>query len=105
MGNNKLSGVKLKNTQTGEITDMAIDGVFMALGHTPNTDIFKGQIDLDENGYIIHPDLRSTATNISGIFAAGDVRDSRYRQAVTAAGSGCAAALDVEKYLTEQGIE
>ena len=101
----KVEGVKLKDTQTGSISEKAIDGVFIALGHKPNTGIFKGQIDLDEKGYIIYPNSETTATGKEGVFAAGDVADLRYRQAVTAAGSGCAAALDTEKWLEEKGIE
>ncbi|HYE22557.1 MAG TPA: thioredoxin-disulfide reductase [Verrucomicrobiae bacterium] len=96
-GAEKLTGVVLKNVNTGETTNMPIDGAFVAIGHKPNTDIFKGQIDLDPKGYIIPTD--TTKTNISGVFVAGDVRDYRYRQAITAAGMGCMAAMDVEKHL------
>jgi len=91
-------GVRLKNVKSDEVTEKKIDGFFLAIGHTPNTQLFKGQIDLDEHGYILtKPD--TTLTNIDGVFACGDVQDTRYKQAVTAAGSGCMAAIDTEKYL------
>jgi len=93
-----VTGVKLKSTLTGEIVDMPIDGVFVAIGHTPQTELFKGQLDMKPSGYIITAP-RSTATNIRGVYAAGDVADDVYRQAVTAAGLGCMAALDAEKHL------
>lgn len=98
LGDQKLTGVKLKNSETGQISDFSVDGVFVAIGHKPNTSIFAGQIDLDEKGYIIPTD--NTRTRVEGVFVAGDVRDYRYRQAVTAAGMGCMAALDAEQYLT-----
>jgi thioredoxin reductase (NADPH) len=97
VGDQKLTGVKLKDTQSGEVTEMAIEGAFIAIGHKPNTEIFKDQIDLDEKGYV-NP-IDQTKTSVEGVFVAGDVRDHRYRQAITAAGMGCMAALDAEKYL------
>lgn len=102
MGDETVSGIRIHNVKTQEKRDMRCDGVFMAIGHQPNTAIFSGQIDMDEKGYIITKNC--TETNIKGIFAAGDVQDYRYKQAVTAAGSGCMAAIDAEKYLEESGI-
>ena len=83
--------------------DIAIDGFFLAIGHKPNTDIFKGQLELDEVGYIVKKEGRPM-TNIEGVFAAGDVADPHYRQAITAAGSGCQAAIEAERYLSEKGL-
>ncbi len=97
-----LKGVKLRNTKTNEITDMPIDGVFLAIGHIPNTDLFKNSIETDPVGYIITQG-KSTYTNIPGVFACGDVQDPVYRQAVTAAGSGCAASIDADRWLSEHG--
>lgn len=102
LGKDRVEGVKLKNVQTGEETTLPTDAVFLAIGHKPNTYVFKGQIDLDENGYIIVHD--ETKTSVEGVFAAGDNQDRRYKQAVTAAGSGCRAALDAEKYVQEHPI-
>ena len=95
----KVTGIKLKNKKTEEITELSCDGVFMSIGHTPNTELFKGQIEMDEKGYIITKE--GTKTNIPGVFAAGDVQDYLYKQAITAAGTGCMAAIDARKYLEE----
>ena len=102
LGDGVVTGVKLRDTLTDEVTDLATDGLFVAIGHTPNTDLFTGQLDLDDAGYILVQEP-STRTNIPGVFAAGDVVDHTYRQAVTAAGTGCRAAIDAEKFLEAQG--
>lgn len=93
-----LTGAKIKNNKTGEISEINCDGIFLALGHVPNTKIFKGKLDMDELGYL---KTNSTRTNIPGVFASGDVQDRRYRQAITAAGTGAQAALEAERYLEE----
>ncbi len=98
LGDEKVTGVRLKNVKTGENSDVPCDGFFLAIGHIPNTKLVEGQMVLDEQGYIITPG-KSTATSVSGVFAAGDVQDSTYRQAVTAAGTGCMAAIEVERFL------
>jgi len=98
IGDQVVDGLRMVNNVTGEKSEIAITGLFIAIGHKPNTDIFKGQLDMDETGYLITPG-KSTKTNLPGIFAAGDVQDKEYRQAITAAGSGCMAALDAERYL------
>lgn len=104
LGDGKVTGVQIKNLISGETAVVETDGVFVAIGHQPNTEIFKGQIDLDHGGYIQMPYPATTITNIPGVFAAGDVRDHRYRQAVTAAGDGCKAAMDAERWLEEEKL-
>src|SRR6185369_12691291 len=99
-----VTAVKLRNLVTKEVTNFATGGLFVAIGHTPNTKPYAGQITLDERGYIALPHRHSTATNIQGVFACGDAVDHIYRQAVTAAGSGCQAALDCERWLTHERI-
>jgi thioredoxin reductase (NADPH) len=97
----KLSGLRLKDTRSGELNDVQFGGVFLAIGHRPNTDLFTGQLQLKDNGYLVTgPD--SSATNVAGVFACGDVQDDVYRQAITAAGSGCMAAIDAERWLEAQ---
>jgi len=98
LGDNVVTGIRVRNVQTNQTEEIPLSGVFVAIGHTPNTRLFKGQIDMDEQGYIRTQPYRST-TNVPGVFAAGDVQDSQYRQAITAAGSGCMAAIDAERYL------
>jgi thioredoxin reductase (NADPH) len=98
LGDQVVEGLRMVNNQTNEKEDIAITGLFIAIGHKPNTDIFKGQIDMDDVGYIITHG-KSTKTNLPGVFACGDSQDKEYRQAVTAAGTGCMAALDAERYL------
>jgi thioredoxin reductase (NADPH) len=98
-GNNKISSIIIKNNKNGEEKKLNVGGLFVAIGHEPNTSIFKDQIDMDDKGYVIVNNY--TKTNIDGIFASGDVHDYRYRQAITAAGFGCMAALDIEKWLAE----
>jgi thioredoxin reductase (NADPH) len=101
-GENKLSGLTLRNTKTGETSELPVTGLFIAIGHDPRTDLFKGVLDLDHDGYL-KVEAPSTRTNIPGVFAAGDVVDHTYRQAITAAGTGCSAALDAERYLAALG--
>ena len=98
VGDQAVTGVKLRNTVSGEISDLALDGLFIAIGHTPNIELFKEQLDLDERGYLV-TGAGNSRTKIPGVFAAGDVQDNHYQQAVTAAGSGCIAALDAKEYL------
>ncbi|MFT6996596.1 MAG: thioredoxin reductase (NADPH) [Cryomorphaceae bacterium] len=103
LGETGVEGVRVKNRITGETKEIKITGFFVAIGHNPNTDIFKGQLDMDETGYLkVTPG--STKTNVKGVFASGDAADKIYRQAVTAAGTGCMAALDAERYLADAGI-
>ncbi len=98
LGDTKLEGIRLRDVVTGHERDLPVAGVFVAIGHRPNTDLFKGQLDMDDAGYLV-PVPGTSRTNIEGVFACGDVQDHTYRQAVTAAGSGCMAALDAERYL------
>lgn len=99
LGEKRVEGLKVKNVKTGEEKAMQFDGLFVAIGYDPNTEVFKGQLDLDKNGYVVVKN--ETETNIPGVFVAGDVRDFRYRQAVTAAADGCKAALDADRFLKE----
>jgi thioredoxin reductase (NADPH) len=101
LGDTRVHAVRLRNRVTGEESTLNISGLFIAIGHDPRVELFKGQLELDEQGYL-KVDSPTTHTNIPGVFACGDVVDHRYRQAITAAGSGCAAALDAERYLTEE---
>lgn len=98
LGDQVVEGLRMVNNQTGEKEEIAITGIFIAIGHKPNTDIFKGQVAMDETGYVLTSG-KTTKTNIPGVFACGDVQDKDYRQAITAAGTGCMAALDAERYL------
>ena len=100
LGDGKVSGLRLRDVPSGELSDIGVSGVFVAIGHAPNTDVFRDQIDMDANGYIDTHD--GTRTNVEGVFAAGDVQDHVYRQAITAAGSGCMAAIDAERWLETQ---
>ena len=103
LGEEEVEGVRVINNQTQEETTLAVSAFFVAIGHKPNTDIFRDFLDMDGTGYI-HTDGKTTKTNIEGVFASGDAQDNVYRQAVTAAGTGCMAALDAERYLTENGV-
>jgi thioredoxin reductase (NADPH) len=101
-GHGGVKGVRVRNLKTGEVSAVEVNGVFVAIGHQPNTELFKGQLDMDENGYLVLPGIATaqTATKIAGVFAAGDVADHVYRQAVSAAGSGCMAAIDAQRFLS-----
>jgi thioredoxin reductase (NADPH) len=101
LGEESVEGIRIKNLKTGEISELEVDGFFAAIGHAPSTGIFKSQVEMDEGGYILQRE--HTMTSVPGVFAAGDVSDKRYRQAVTAAGDGCRAAIDAERWLEEQG--
>ena len=104
LGDTVVEGLRMVNNQTGEKSEIEITGLFIAIGHKPNTEIFKGQLDMDETGYVITKG-KSTKTNKPGVFASGDVQDKEYRQAITAAGTGCMAALDAERYLASVETE
>lgn len=105
LGDKTITGLRLRNTKSGEEWEKPCKGLFLAIGHTPNTDLYKGVIDLDPAGYIKLPDPERSLTNVEGVFAAGDLADHIYRQAVTAAGMGCKAAIDAERWLAEKGID
>ena len=104
LGDEFVTGVRLRDTRNGQLREIPLEAVFVAIGHKPNTDLLRGQLDLDPVGYIkVEPG--SSRTAIEGVFASGDAMDPTYRQAVTAAGTGCMAAIDAERWLAEQGIE
>jgi thioredoxin reductase (NADPH) len=104
LGHKKATGLKIKNLKTDQVTDFKCDGLFLAIGHQPNTKLFDGKLEMDAVGYLITKP-HTTATNIPGVFAAGDVADPVYRQAVSAAGTGCMAAIDAERFLAHEGHE
>jgi thioredoxin reductase (NADPH) len=104
LGDDFITGVRLQDTVTGEESEVEVGGLFVAIGHTPNTEFLTGQIDLHDTGYVMTPEPWRTCTNVPGVFAAGDVMDSFYRQAITAAGTGCMAALEAERWLAHHGM-
>ncbi len=104
-GDMVISGVQLTDTKTGETRDVECKGLFIAIGHQPNVAFLDGKLDVDEGDYLVLKDVDRTTTKIEGVFAAGDVTDNVYRQAITAAGQGCKAALDAERWLAAQGID
>ena len=99
-GDTRVSGVRLRNNVTGEESTLAVTGVFVAIGHDPRSELVRGQVDLDPDGYVLVRD-RTTSTSVEGVFAAGDLVDHTYRQAITAAGTGCSASIDAERWLAE----
>ncbi len=101
IGESSVEGIRVKNVKTGEEKDLAVDGFFAAIGHAPATSLFEGQVEMDDSGYVLQKE--HTMTSVPGVFAAGDVSDTRYRQAVTAAGDGCRAAIDAERWMEDQG--
>ena len=104
LGDTKVSGVQVRNVLTDEVSTLDVTGIFVAIGHQPNTDLFKGQLDMEDTGYLVTGlGTGATSTNVEGVFACGDVQDHTYRQAITAAGSGCMAAIDAERWLESQG--
>jgi thioredoxin reductase (NADPH) len=104
IGEDYVTGLRIRDVETGAVKDLAVEAVFVAIGHKPNTDLFRGLLDLDDDGYLL-VDAGATTTSTEGVFACGDVADKTYRQAITAAGTGCMAAIDSERWLAEQGIE
>jgi thioredoxin reductase (NADPH) len=104
LGEKLISGVQLQDTVTKEESDLSCGGLFIAIGHTPNTSFLNGQVEMDKKGFIVTPKSWRTATSVEGVFAAGDVMDPYYKQAVSAAGTGCMAALDAERWLAHKGL-